>query len=255
MWFFETSITHLLGRRCWVSITKIWYTFSHISGCKIVHLCTIATVTVHIYTVTVACAFNNLLFFSLLSLLSLSLSPYSLLVSTLTSPHLTTPSSLPSSLVGIEPNSSLLIVKVVVLVLEFSWPKTKLLSFSSSSSFTNPSSLDKSSSSSTKKSSLEQRRIGFVNIAMEKIVTRCFHAFHFHFTLQKQTKPKILKDRKNLSKKTQNLFHGVLDVLWLFYYEIEDCTYCLVDEKVRERRWGRWVSDWVYEREAVRERK
>ena len=29
-----------------------------------------------------------------------------------------------------------------------------------------------------------------------------------------------------------------LDVLWLFYYEMEDCNYCLVDEKVRERRIG-----------------
>ena len=32
MWFFETGVTHLLGRkyqnRCWVGITKIWYTFS-----------------------------------------------------------------------------------------------------------------------------------------------------------------------------------------------------------------------------------
>ena len=25
-----------------------------------------------------------------------------------------------------------------------------------------------------------------------------------------------------------------LDVLWLFYYEMEDCKYCLVDEKVKE---------------------
>ena len=43
---------------------------------------------------------------------------------------------------------------------------------------------------------------------------------------------------------------------------MEDCNYCLVDEKVRERRIGsvrereamseRWVSDWVGEREAVR---
>ena len=29
-----------------------------------------------------------------------------------------------------------------------------------------------------------------------------------------------------------------LDVLWLFYYEMEDCNYCLVDEKVRER----WIG-------------
>ena len=52
------------------------------------HLCTIATVTVHICTVTVTYAFNILLiFFSLLYLLSLSLSPDSLLFSALTLPH------------------------------------------------------------------------------------------------------------------------------------------------------------------------
>ena len=33
------------------------------------------------------------------------------------------------------------------------------------------------------------------------------------------------------------------DVLWLFYYEMEDCNYFLVDEKVRER----WIG-------SVRER-
>ena len=46
---------------------------THISECKIVHKCTIATVTMHICTATVACAFNiliisdSLLFFSLSS--------------------------------------------------------------------------------------------------------------------------------------------------------------------------------------------
>ena len=40
-----------------------------------------------------------------------------------------------------------------------------------------------------------------------------------------------------------------LDVLWLFYYEMEDCNYCLVDEKVRD--W--WIGS-VREREVVRER-
>ena len=39
---------------------------THISGCKIVHLCTIATVTVHICTVTIALLFIILYFFSLL---------------------------------------------------------------------------------------------------------------------------------------------------------------------------------------------
>ena len=38
---------------------------TYISRCKIVHLCTIATITVHICTVTVACAFIILLVFSL----------------------------------------------------------------------------------------------------------------------------------------------------------------------------------------------
>ena len=47
---------------------------THISGCKIVHKCVIATVTMHICTVTIACAFNiliifySLLFFSLFSI-------------------------------------------------------------------------------------------------------------------------------------------------------------------------------------------
>ena len=43
---------------------------THISKCKIVHLYTIATVTVYICTVTVACAFNILLVFSLSCLCS-----------------------------------------------------------------------------------------------------------------------------------------------------------------------------------------
>ena len=62
---------------------------THISGCKILHLCTSATVTVHICTVTVACVFNILHFFflsftSLFQLLTLtsfpSISPTSPLV-------------------------------------------------------------------------------------------------------------------------------------------------------------------------------
>ena len=49
---------------------------THISGCKIVHLCTIATVTVHICTITVTLLSIILYFFSLLSLALLdSLSP------------------------------------------------------------------------------------------------------------------------------------------------------------------------------------
>ena len=88
------------------------------TGAKIVHLCTIATIIMHIYTVTIACAFNILLVFSLSCLYSHSHSHLTLSLFLL-SPHLTPPSSLPSSLVGTEPNSSLLVVKVVVLVLEF----------------------------------------------------------------------------------------------------------------------------------------
>ena len=29
-----------------------------------------------------------------------------------------------------------------------------------------------------------------------------------------------------------------VDFLWLFYYEMEDYNYCLIDEKVRERQIG-----------------
>ena len=70
------------------NFTQFEQKYTHISGCKIVHLCTIATVTWHICTVTVAYAFNILLvfFLSLLSLLWFSLSPDSILVSALTSP-------------------------------------------------------------------------------------------------------------------------------------------------------------------------
>ena len=36
MWFFETVVTYLLGRkyqnRCWVGITETWYTFSELRG-------------------------------------------------------------------------------------------------------------------------------------------------------------------------------------------------------------------------------
>ena len=63
---------------------------THISGCKIVHLYIISTVTVHIYTVIVACAFNILLVFSLSYLCSHSHSHLTLSLSLL-SPHLTPP--------------------------------------------------------------------------------------------------------------------------------------------------------------------
>ena len=61
---------------------------THISGCKIMHLCTIVTITVHICTVTVAYAFNILLvfFLSLVSALTLTLTGLSL-VTAFTSPH------------------------------------------------------------------------------------------------------------------------------------------------------------------------
>ena len=52
---------------------------THISGCKIVHKCIIATVTAHICMVTVAFAFNILVIFSLsLSLVALTLTSLSL---------------------------------------------------------------------------------------------------------------------------------------------------------------------------------
>ena len=55
---------------------------THISKCKIVHLYTSATVTVHICTVIVTCVFNILHFFSLLHLtLSASHSHLSLVLS------------------------------------------------------------------------------------------------------------------------------------------------------------------------------
>ena len=53
---------------------------THISGCEIVHLCTIAIVTMHRCMVTIALIFNILIIFSLsfsLSLWLLSFSPYS----------------------------------------------------------------------------------------------------------------------------------------------------------------------------------
>ena len=59
----------------WTNFTQFEQKNTHISGCKIVHLCTVvtvtvhictvATVTVHICTITVAYAFNILLVFSL----------------------------------------------------------------------------------------------------------------------------------------------------------------------------------------------
>ena len=45
---------------------------THISGCKIVYLYTITTVTVHICTVIVACVFDILIIFQFGSLFSLS---------------------------------------------------------------------------------------------------------------------------------------------------------------------------------------
>ena len=81
----------------WTNFTQFEQKNTHISGCKIVHLCTVATitvhictvatVTVHICTVTVAYAFNILLvfFLSLISALTLTLTGLSL---SLLSPHL-----------------------------------------------------------------------------------------------------------------------------------------------------------------------
>ena len=50
---------------------------THISRCKIVHLYIIATVTVHICTVTIALVFNILMIFSLSLSLSFGYSPFS----------------------------------------------------------------------------------------------------------------------------------------------------------------------------------
>ena len=44
---------------------------THINGCKIVHKCTIATISVHICTTIVACAFNILIIFDSLIFFSL----------------------------------------------------------------------------------------------------------------------------------------------------------------------------------------
>ena len=63
---------------------------THISECKVVHKCTIATVIVYICTVIVACAFNILTIFSLSWSLLLSLSPYSPSHLTLCDQHQTT---------------------------------------------------------------------------------------------------------------------------------------------------------------------
>ena len=57
------------------NFTQLKQKNTHLSGCKIMHLCTIAIVTVHICTVTIAYAFNILLvfFLSLVSALTLTL--------------------------------------------------------------------------------------------------------------------------------------------------------------------------------------
>ena len=52
-----------------------------------------------------------------------------------------------------------------------------------------------------------------------------------------------------MSKSEKVKMEYCLDVLWLFYYEMEDCNYYLVDEKVREWRIGS-----VREREMVRDK-
>ena len=58
-----------------INFTQFEQKFTHISEYKIVHFCTIATVTVHICMVTVTYAFNILLvfFLSLVSALTLTL--------------------------------------------------------------------------------------------------------------------------------------------------------------------------------------
>ena len=66
----------------------------------------------------------------------------------------------------------------------------------------------KSSSSSTKK---RHKIVKQTHLLLLLLLSQS----HFCFTLKKKkkTKPNKIKDRKNLSKKTQNLFHGVV---WIF---------------------------------------
>ena len=66
----------------------------------------------------------------------------------------------------------------------------------------------KSSSSSTKKRHKIEKQTHLLLLLL-------LSQSHFCFTLKKKqkTKPNKIKDRKNLSKKTQNLFHGII---WMF---------------------------------------
>ena len=59
------------------SFYTFWPKKTHISRCKIVHLYIIATVTVHICTVTIALVFNILMIFSLSLSLDFGNSPFS----------------------------------------------------------------------------------------------------------------------------------------------------------------------------------
>ena len=75
------ATTLACGKFCKIEKVTLFTYFgkknTHISGYKIVHLCTIAIITVHICTITIACAFIILLVFSLSLSLLLSLSPHS----------------------------------------------------------------------------------------------------------------------------------------------------------------------------------
>ena len=79
--FYFKSI-HISGCKVLHNIKRHkFYTFSskmlHINASKSVHICTFATITVHMCTITVALAFNILIIFCLSLSLLLSLSPYS----------------------------------------------------------------------------------------------------------------------------------------------------------------------------------
>ena len=67
--YFLRASTSVDAKFCMIEKTPHFTHFdlknTYISGCKIVHLCTSATVTVHICMATVPCVFNILHFFSL----------------------------------------------------------------------------------------------------------------------------------------------------------------------------------------------
>ena len=143
-------------------------------------------------------------FFSLLAMLSLSLSPDFFFVSALTSPQFpfVFACGYEAKLIfaGSESGGSSVGIFVVrdkafILFLFFFFHKPIFVS------------QVKSSSSSTKKRHKIEKQTHLLLLLL-------LSQSHFCFTLKKKkTKPNKIKDRKNLSKKTQNLFHGII---WMF---------------------------------------